>query len=130
MQLRAGGEDRGRSVTLHCPTAPILVYTHTLPAHREQPSLAAWLPPGSQGSRAGHPASFRVFGCDQVGFFCKLCWNRLLFWLTKTMASRREDRLINQAGNRGNVTVSPTVVLSSRPPPWGHAQGQLGMEGS
>lgn len=50
------------------------------------------------------------------------------------MASRREDRLINQAGNGGNVTVTTTVVLSSHPPPtaelWGQAQGQVGTEGS
>lgn len=63
----------------------------------------------------------------------KLCLNRLLFWLTKTMASRREDRVTNQAGNGGNVTVTPTGVLSFRPVPkaelWGKKHRQRGAEG-
>lgn len=75
-------------------------FTHMLPAHREQRARAA---SGSPGSTAGqHPPGPQVgsscqLGCDQVGFSLKLCLNRLLFWLTKTTASRREDRLINQA---------------------------------
>lgn len=55
-------------------------FTHALPAHREQLG---------QDSTSILPAA--IFGRDQTGvFFCKLCLNRLLFWLTKTMASRRE----------------------------------------